>query len=155
MEEATFLTKFASKVTIIHRKDYFRASKIMADRALENDKIEVMWNSEVIDLIGDENKGGLEKLIIKDVSSNKISEVNADGLFLAIGHIPNSKIFSNYLDLDPQGYIITKPDSSKTSIDGIFASGDVQDKKYMQAVTAAGSGCMAAIDAEKYLENLH
>ena len=155
MEEATFLTKFASKVTIIHRKDHFRASKIMADRALANDKINVIWNTQVIDLLGDENKNGLEKIVVKDILSGEVKQLKADGLFLAIGHIPNSKIFVDYLDLDSQGYIITKPDTSETSLKGIFASGDVQDKKYMQAITAAGSGCMAAIDAEKYLETLH
>jgi len=155
MEEATFLTKFASSVTIVHRRDKFRASKIMQERALSNDKIDVIWNATVIDLIGDESKNGLEKIILQDSITEKQMEYNIDGLFLGIGHKPNSHIFQDYLKLDKQGYIITKPGTTKTSIDGIFASGDIQDKTYMQAVTAAGTGCMAAIDAEKYLENLH
>ena len=152
MEEAIFLTKFASSVTIVHRRDEFRASKIMQDRALSNDKIDVLWNSEVVDLIGDESKDGLESVIIEDTISNEQKKYNIDGLFLGIGHFPNSTIFKDYLTLDDKGYIITKPDSSKTSIEGVFAAGDIQDQQYMQAVTAAGSGCMAAIDAEHYLE---
>jgi len=154
MEEATFLTKFASEVTIIHRRDEFRASKIMVDRALSNPKIKVIWNSEVSELIGDKDKKGLESVVLKNLMTNDKSSHLVDGLFLAIGHIPNSKLFTEYLDLDNQGYIKTIPGTSKTSLDGVFASGDIQDKHYMQAVTAAGSGCMAAIDAEKYLENL-
>ena len=155
MEEATFLTKFASSVTIVHRRDEFRASKIMQKRALDNEKIDVIWNSSVIDLIGDETANGLEKVILEDVLTGEKTEHNIDGLFLGIGHKPNSKIFKDYLKLDEQGYIVTHPGTTKTSIDGVFASGDIQDKTYMQAVTAAGSGCMAAIDAEKYLETLH
>ena len=155
MEEATFLTKFASSVTIVHRRDEFRASKIMQKRALDNKKIDVIWNSSVIDLIGDETANGLEKVILQDVLTGEKTEHKIDGLFLGIGHKPNSKIFKDYLKLDEQGYIVTHPGTTKTSIDGVFASGDIQDKTYMQAVTAAGSGCMAAIDAEKYLETLH
>ena len=154
MEESIFLTKFASSVTIVHRRDKFRASKIMQDRALFNDKIDVLWNSEVIDLIGDESKGGLEAVIIKDTITNQENKYDIDGLFLGIGHSPNSDLFKDYLDLDEKGYIITEPKTSKTSIEGVFASGDIQDQRYMQAVTAAGSGCMAAIDAEHYLELL-
>jgi len=154
MEESIFLTKFASSVTIVHRRDEFRASKIMQDRALANDKIDVLWNSEVIDLIGDKAKGGLESVIIKDVITEKEKNYDVDGLFLGIGHSPNSGLFKDYLELDKKGYIITQPDTSKTSVDGVFASGDIQDQRYMQAVTAAGSGCMAAIDAEHYLESL-
>ena len=154
MEEAVFLTKFASSVTIVHRRSEFRASKIMQDRALSNDKIDVLWNSEVVDLIGDETKQGLESVIIRDVKTNKDKEHQVDGLFLGIGHSPNSKLFKDYLDLDKKGYIITKPGTSKTSLEGVFASGDIQDQRYMQAITAAGSGCMAAIDAEHYLESI-
>ena len=154
MEEATFLTKFASSVTIVHRRDSFRASKIMQDRALSNEKIDVIWNSEVVDLIGDEKDKGLEKVILNNVLTNEKTEHVVDGLFLGIGHSPNSVLFKDYLDLDEKGYIITKPDSSETSLEGVFAAGDIQDTKYMQAVTAAGSGCMAAMDAERYLEEL-
>ena len=147
MEEATFLTKFASSVTIVHRKSEFRASKIMQDKALSNDKINVIWNSSVEDLIGEPNDKGLEKVILKNTLDGELSEHAVDGMFLGIGHIPNSHIFKNFLDLDDQGYIITKSDSTKTSLDGVFACGDIQDKNYMQAITAAGSRCMAAIDA--------
>ena len=155
MEEATFLTKFASSVTIVHRRDEFKASKIMQDRALNNDKIDVIWNSTVEEMIGNPDEGGLKKVILRNVQTNKVSEHEIDGLFLGIGHKPNSDIFKNYLNLDDQGYIITTPGTTKTSVEGVFASGDIQDKTYMQAVTAAGSGCMAAIDAEKFLETLH
>ena len=155
MEEATFLTKFASSVTIVHRRNEFRASKIMQDKALSNEKIKVIWNAEVLDLIGEPNKNGLEKVVLKDTVSKDETEYKIDGLFLGIGHIPNSHIFKKYLNLDDKGYILTQPDSTKTSIDGVFACGDIQDKIYMQAVTAAGTGCMAAIDTEKYLEDLH
>tara|TARA_Y100000996_G_C22550057_1_gene653368 strand:- start:1720 stop:2649 length:930 start_codon:yes stop_codon:yes gene_type:complete len=154
MEEAIFLTKFASSVTIVHRRNEFRASKIMQDRALSNDKIDVIWDSEVVDMIGDEKAKGLESVILRNLVTNEETEHSVDGLFLGIGHSPNSSLFKDYLDLNDKGYIITKPDTSETSIDGVFASGDIQDTRYMQAVTAAGSGCMAAIDAERYLENL-
>jgi len=154
MEEAIFLTKFASSVTIVHRRDVFRASKIMQERALSNDKIDVIWNSEVIDMIGDEKDKGLESVILRDMMTNEETNHSVDGLFLGIGHSPNSRLFQDYLKLNEKGYIITKPDTSETSLDGVFAAGDIQDTKYMQAVTAAGSGCMAAIDAERYLENL-
>ena len=155
MEEATFLTKFASSVTLVHRRDKFRASKIMQKRALDNSKIDVIWNSSVVDLIGDETKNGLEKVILKDTITGLQTEYEIDGLFLGIGHKPNSQVFKKYLNLDEQGYILTNPGTTQTSVDGIFASGDIQDKIYMQAVTAAGTGCMAAIDAEKYLETIH
>ena len=154
MEEAIFLTKFASSVTIVHRRDVFRASKIMQERALSNDKIDVIWNSEVVDMIGDEKDKGLESVILRNIITNEEANHSVDGLFLGIGHSPNSRLFQDYLKLNEKGYIITKPDPSETSLDGIFAAGDIQDTKYMQAVTAAGSGCMAAIDAERYLENL-
>ncbi len=154
MEEAIFLTKFASSVTIIHRRDAFRASKIMQDRALSNDKINVIWNSEVVDMIGDEKDKGLESVILKNLLTNEETSHLVDGLFLGIGHSPNSDLFKDYLDLNEKGYILTKPDTSETSLSGVFAAGDIQDTKYMQAITAAGSGCMAAIDAERYLETL-
>jgi len=153
MEEAIFLTKFASSVTIVHRRDMFRASKIMQDRALSHDKIDVIWNSEVVDLIGDAKDKGLESVILRNIETNKESNHSIDGLFLGIGHSPNSKLFKNYLELNEKGYILTKPDTSQTSLNGVFAAGDIQDTRYMQAVTAAGSGCMAAIDAERYLED--
>ena len=152
MEEATFLTKFASSVTIIHRRDSLRASKIMQDKALSNPKIDVIWNSSVVELIGEPNEGGLKKVVLEDNNHQK-TEHNVDGLFLGIGHIPNSKLFENFIDLDDKGYILTKPGTTKTSLNGVFACGDIQDSYYMQAVTAAGTGCMAAIDAEHYLES--
>ena len=152
MEEATYLTKFARKVTIVHRRDSFRASKIMQDRALGNPNIEVMWNSEIVDMHGDPNVKGLESVSIRDIVNNAIENVKIDGVFMAIGHTPNSHLFSDYLDLDDGGYIVTKGDTSKTSVDGVFAAGDIHDTRYKQAITAAGSGCKAAIDAEKFLE---
>tara|TARA_B110000116_G_C16703396_1_gene520942 strand:- start:185 stop:1114 length:930 start_codon:yes stop_codon:yes gene_type:complete len=154
MEEANFLTKFASTVTLIHRRREFRASKIMQDRVFSNPKIDVKWNSQVVDLIGDENEGGLQSVILENIKTKQKTTHRVDGLFLGIGHSPNSFLFKDYLDLDEKGYIITQPDTSKTSLNGVFASGDIQDKHYMQAITAAGTGCMAAIDAEQYLENL-
>ena len=152
MEEATFLTKFASKVTIIHRRDQFRASKIMVERALKNPKIQIKYNFIVKDIIGDK-ESGVRSIEIEDIVSNKTSNFKCDGVFLAIGHIPNTELFNDSIKLDDNGYIKTMPDSTLTNIDGIFACGDVQDNIYKQAVTAAGSGCMAALDAEKWLEN--
>ena len=152
MEEATFLTKFASEVTIIHRRDEFRASKIMAERAIKNPKISIKYNSIVTNIIGTKDSG-VESIEIEDVKSKTTSVFNCDGVFMAIGHVPNTKIFNGSLTLDENGYILTKPDSTHTNIAGVFACGDVQDSIYKQAVTAAGSGCMAALDAEKWLEN--
>ena len=154
MEEATFLTKFASKVTIIHRKDEFRASKIMQKRVFENSKIDVLWNHEVVEMVGEPDQGGLEKAILKN-KEGKLVEFNCDGLFLAIGHRPNSEFLKNQVKTDQTGYIITNSDSTETSIKGVFACGDIQDTVYRQAITAAGSGCMAAIEVERYLETLH
>lgn len=151
MEEATFLTKFASKVTIIHRRDQFRASKIMVERAIKNPKIEIKYNFIVKDIIGDKERG-VRSIEIEDIVSSKTSNFKCDGVFLAIGHIPNTELFNDSIRLDDNGYIKTMPDSTLTNIDGIFACGDVQDSIYKQAVTAAGSGCMAALDAEKWLE---
>ena len=151
MEEATFLTKFASEVKIVHRRDQFRASKIMVERVLSNPKIKVMYNSSIEEIVGN-LKNGVTSAIIKDTKTGVVKEETCDGIFMAIGHTPNTKLFNGLVKLDEAGYIITKPDSTYTSLDGVFACGDVQDHTYRQAVTAAGSGCMAAIDAERWLE---
>jgi len=152
MEEATFLTKFASKVTVVHRRDKLRASKIMQERAEKNPKISFVWDTAVEDVYGDPKAGGVTGVKFKNLKTGKTADFKCDGLFIAIGHEPNSKLFVGQLDLDPTGYILTH-DGSKTNIPGVFACGDVQDHVYRQAITAAGSGCMAAIDAERYLEN--
>ncbi len=152
MEEATYLTKFASEVLIVHRRDEFRASKIMVDRALSNPKIKVAWNTAVADILGTREKG-VHGIMLKDTQNGKTREEVCDGVFMAIGHIPNTDLFVEALDSDQAGYISTKNGSTATNLDGVFACGDVQDHVYRQAVTAAGSGCMAAIDAERYLEN--
>ena len=154
MEEANYLTRFASKVTLVHRRDSFRASKIMQERVLKNSKIEVLWNSEIADMYGEPDKGGLTGVKIKNTLDGKFSDLDCDGVFVAIGHKPNSDLFIDQLNLDETGYIITKGDSSFTSVDGVFAAGDIHDTKYRQAVTAAGSGCKAALDAEHYIDNL-
>jgi len=151
MEEASFLTKFASEVTIVHRREEFRASKIMVDRALNNPKINVSYNSSIKDILGAKDTG-VTSVLIEDTISKKVTEKKCDGIFMAIGHIPNTELFEGVIDLDNSGYIITKPDSTHTNIEGVFACGDVQDHTYRQAVTAAGSGCMAALDAERWLE---
>ena len=150
-EEAIFLTKFASKVTIVHRRDELRASKIMQDRVFKNNNIEIMWNSAVEDITGNKDSG-VTGAIIKDTISGETKNIACDGLFMAIGHIPNTRVYQGQLDLDKKGYIITKSDSTDTNISGVFACGDVQDQIYRQAVTAAGTGCMSAIDAERWLE---
>jgi thioredoxin reductase (NADPH) len=151
VEEATFLTKFATKVTIIHRRDELRASKIMQDRAFANPKIEFLWNSVVEDVIGN---GAVESLQIRDAVTGAVSTLDVDGLFVAIGHDPTTALFRGHLELDDDGYVVTAPDSTQTSVAGVFACGDVQDHVYRQAVTAAGSGCMAAIDTERFLAEL-
>lgn len=152
IEEATFLTKFASKVTIIHRRDSFRASKIMQDRALNNPKIEMRWNAVVTDLVGEKQ---LESIVLTDTVTGATSTMDVAGLFIAIGHRPNTDVFKGVLDMQDTGYLITRPDSTFTNIPGVFACGDVKDHVYRQAITAAGSGCMAAIDAERWLEAQH
>ena len=149
MEEATFLSRFASKVTIIHRREELRASKIMQERAFSNPKIDFLWNHEVIGYVGESK---LEGITVRDVNSGNEKNMDLSGLFIAIGHKPNTDIFINQLDLLDNGYLVTKPDSSLTNISGVFGCGDVQDFTYRQAITAAGSGCMAAIDAERWLE---
>lgn len=154
MEEAIFLTRYASKVHIIHRRDQLRASKIMAKKATENPKIEFVWNSMVEDILGDQTVSGIK---LKNTKTGEISELKLDGVFIGIGHTPNTSLFEGILDMNDKGYIITDNDKSKmtyTNIPGVFACGDVQDPNYRQAITAAGSGCAAAIDAERYLENL-
>ena len=148
MEEGTFLTKFATKVTIVHRRDTLRASKIMQDRAFRNPKIAFVWDTAVEEILGREQVAGVR---LRNLKTGRISEMKVDGVFVAIGHEPNTRIFAGQIDLDKAGYIITH-DGSKTSVPGVFAAGDCQDHVYRQAVTAAGSGCMAAIDAERFLE---
>lgn len=157
MEEATFLTKFASKVTVVHRRDTLRASKIMQERAMKNPKISFIWNSVVEEVLGKEEDGkkSITGVRLKNVNTGNVTELRTDGLFLAIGHQPNTKIFEGQIEMDDKGYILTKPGSTATNIAGVFAAGDVADPKYRQAVTAAGTGCMAAIDAERFLESLH
>ncbi|MFP4600413.1 MAG: thioredoxin-disulfide reductase [Persicimonas sp.] len=154
MEEAVFLTKFASKVTVIHRREELRASQIMQDRAFNNDKIEFLWNREVIEICGDQ-ESGLTGLKLIDTQTEDVEDFDVDGLFIAIGHIPNTEMFKGQLKMNDHGYIVTEPGSSRTNIPGVFAVGDVQDWTYRQAVTAAGSGCKGAIDAERYLEETH
>jgi thioredoxin reductase (NADPH) len=148
IEEAIFLTRFASKVTLIHRRDQLRASKIMQDRAFKNDKIEFAWNSTVDDFLGDTKLAGVR---LKDVNTGESRDLPVSGAFVAIGHVPNTDVFRGQLDMDDNGYILTH-DGTETNVDGVFAAGDVQDHTYRQAITAAGSGCMAAIDAERWLE---
>ncbi|XP_065024250.1 thioredoxin reductase NTRB [Musa acuminata AAA Group] len=153
MEEANFLTKYGSRVYIVHRRDTFRASKIMQARALENPKIEVLWNSEVVEAFG-EADGPLAGVKVRNVVTGEVSDLKVSGLFFAIGHEPATKFLGGQLELDSDGYVVTKPGTTHTSVKGVFAAGDVQDKKYRQAITAAGSGCMAALDAEHYLQEV-
>lgn len=151
LEDALFLTHFASKVSVIHRRDQFRASKIMADRVLAHPKIEVIWDT-VVEEVLDVSKNEVTGLKIRNVKTNEVSELAVTGLFVAIGHKPNTKPFAGQLDMDHAGYLITK--NTRTNVDGVFAAGDVQDAVYRQAVTAAGSGCMASLEAERYLAGM-
>jgi thioredoxin reductase (NADPH) len=148
VEEATFLTKFASKVVLIHRRDSLRASKIMADRALNNPKIEMLWNTEVVDILGEDKVSGLA---LKNTVTGELSERDFTGLFVAIGHIPRSELLIGQIDLDNEGYVKVEGRSTRTNLPGVFACGDLVDHTYRQAITAAGSGCQAALDAEKFL----
>ncbi len=149
MEEATFLTRFASKVYIVHRRDSFRASKIMADKAMNNPKIEVLWNSAIEEIKGDKV---VDSVVIRNFAKNETYEKKIQGVFIAIGHKPNTDLFKGQLEMNDVGYLVTKPDSTYTSIEGVFAAGDVADDEYRQAITAAGTGCAAAMDAERWLE---
>lgn len=148
MEEAIFLTRFASKVTVVHRRDEFRASPIMVDRVLEHPKIDVLWDSVIVEIVGDTLVTGAR---IRNVKTDEVTDFAADGIFVAIGHTPNTKVFDGALDLDETGYILTEPGTTATSVEGAFAAGDVTDKIYRQAVTAAGMGCQAALDAQRWL----
>jgi thioredoxin reductase (NADPH) len=148
MEEAIFLTRFATKVSVIHRRDQLRASKIMQERALANEKIEFLWNSVVEEVLGDEFVTGVR---VRDVRDGSTREISLEALFVAIGHRPNTELMRGAIELDPVGYIRVEPGTSRTSVEGVFACGDVVDPTYRQAITAAGSGCMAAIDAERWL----
>jgi thioredoxin reductase (NADPH) len=152
VEEATFLTKFASKVTLIHRRDKLRASKIMQDRAMANEKLAFQWNSTLEEVLGDEMVTGVR---LRNIQTNQTEDLSLSGVFIAIGHTPNTSLFKGQIDMDETGYIRTQPYRTTTNIPGVFAAGDVQDSNYRQAITAAGSGCMAAIDAERYLETAH
>lgn len=152
MEEATFLTRFASKVTIVHRREGFRASRIMLDRASQSPKIEWALNKQVVDIVGEPGPGGVEKAILEDTRSGEVSEIPCQMAFIAIGHQPNTSIVKPWLELDEHGYVkLAQPGTTRTSIPGVFAAGDIADKVYRQAVTAAGTGCMAAMDAERWL----
>jgi len=151
VEEALYLTNHATKVTLVHRRDELRAEKILQERLFANEKIEILWDTVVEEIIGQEEPLGVTGLKLKNVETKEISDLNIDGLFVAIGHDPATKLFIGHLNMDEEGYIVTAPDSTATSIPGVFAAGDVQDKIYRQAVTAAGTGCMAALEAEHYI----
>ncbi|HXJ32524.1 MAG TPA: thioredoxin-disulfide reductase [Candidatus Eisenbacteria bacterium] len=155
MEESLFLTKFATRVHVLHRRDELRASKIMQERAQKHPKIAFEWNSVVAEVLGEPDKGGVTGIVVQDTKTGAKREMKVDGLFIAIGHEPNTKLFAGQLDMDERGYVLTKDKSTYTSVPGVFACGDAQDPTYRQAVTAAGSGCMAAIDAERWLEAQH
>ena len=150
MEEALFLTRFAKKVYVIHRRDQFRASKIMADRVLRHEKIEVLWNTQLIDVLADKVVKGIR---LKNTKTGEENEMEIDGVFIAIGHKPNTELFQGQLEMDSVGYLVTSKTSTHTAVEGIFACGDVQDSVYRQAITAAGTGCMAAMDCERWLKD--
>jgi thioredoxin reductase (NADPH) len=151
VEEAIYLTNHATHVTVIHRRDTFRAEKIMVERLMANPKISVVWDSVLDEVLGTGNPPGVTGVRLKNVKTGAVSELAVDGVFIAIGHTPNTAIFKGQIDMDPDGYLHTHPDSTATNVPGVFAAGDVQDKVFRQAVTAAGTGCMAAIEAEKFL----
>ena len=153
VEEAMFLTKFASKVKLIHRRDKLRAEKMLQKKLMENKKIEIIWDTVIEDVLGHKDPKNVTGVKIKNLKSNKIDELKIDGLFIAIGHDPATHLFKDQIKMDNEGYLITKPDSTETNIPGVFAAGDVKDKIFRQAVTAAGMGCMAALEAEKYLSH--
>ncbi len=154
VEEALYLTNFASKVYLVHRRNELRAEKILQDRLFKNEKVECVWDSELKEIVGDEDPLNVKSINIKNTKTNETSSIELDGVFVAIGHDPATQIFRNQVDMDEDGYIITKPDSTLTNVEGVYAAGDVKDKVYRQAVTAAGMGCMAALEAEKYLAEL-
>ena len=153
VEEAMFLTKFASKVKLIHRRDSLRAEKMLQKKLMENKKIEIIWDSVVEDVLGDKEPKNVKGIKIKNLKTDKTEELKLDGLFIAIGHDPATQLFKDQLEMDKEGYLITKPDSTETNIPGVYAAGDVKDKTFRQAVTAAGMGCMAALEAEKFLSH--
>ena len=153
VEEAMFLTKFASKVKLIHRRNELRAEKMLQKKLMENKKIEIIWDSVIEDVIGDKDPKNVTGIKIKNVKSNKTEDLKVDGLFIAIGHDPATQLFKDQLEMDKEGYLITKSDSTETNVPGVFAAGDVKDKIFRQAVTAAGMGCMAALEAEKHLSS--
>lgn len=154
LEEAGFLTKFASKVYLVHRRDEFRGSKIMQKRVLDNPKVEVLWNSTIAEVLGEPDQGGVKGAILEDTVTGEKREMAIDGIFMAIGHTPNTGVFGDFLDKDENGYLVTRPDSTATNVEGVFAAGDVRDHVYRQAITAAGNGCAAALEAEKYITEL-
>jgi len=153
VEEALFLTNFASKVHLIHRRNQLRADKILQERLLKNEKINCIWDHELVEILGEDNPPNVTGVKIKNVKNNEIQDIKVDGVFIAIGHDPATQIFKGQVKMDNQGYIITKPDSTATNVEGVYAAGDVKDKTYRQAVTAAGMGCMAALEAEKYISS--
>lgn len=153
VEEALFLTSFASKVHLIHRRDELRAEKILQERLLKHEKINCIWDNELVEILGEDSPPNVTGIKIKNVKNNETQELKVDGVFIAIGHDPATQIFKKKVEMDDQGYIVTKPDSTATSIEGVYAAGDVKDKTFRQAVTAAGMGCMAALEAEKYISN--
>jgi thioredoxin reductase (NADPH) len=154
VEEALFLTSFASKVHLVHRRDALRSEKILQERLFKNEKINIIWNSEVDEIIGDDNPKNVTGIKLKSTIDKSLTDLKVDGVFIAIGHDPATQIFKGQINMDDGGYIITEPDSTLTNIDGVYAAGDVKDKTYRQAVTAAGMGCMAALEAEKYISSL-
>jgi thioredoxin reductase (NADPH) len=154
VEEALFLTNFASKVTIVHRRDAFRAEKIMQERLFKNPKIEVVWDSVLDEVTGTDGPRTVTGVTLRNIKTGKTTKCKVDGVFIAIGHVPATELFKGQLEMNASGYLITKPDSTRTSIPGVFAAGDVKDEVFRQAVTAAGMGCMAALEAERYLAKL-